>query len=305
MVKLHDLPEQELLYGHKACPGCAATIIARLILKVTGERTFLAYPASCLSTVTSIYPQMAFSVPSFTSPFAATGAVLSGMAAAVKAKKMQNVTVLGIAGDGGTADIGLQSLSGAVERGHKILYVCYDNEAYMNTGIQRSSLTPFGAATTTSPAVGCAGSIGEKKFKKNLFEIMMAHRIAYCATANPAYLPDFLNKVEKAKNTDGPSFLHVFAPCPTGWGFPSDQTLAIGRLAVETGLWFLAEYENGKARLTMMPRQFKPVQAYLGGQKRFKHLTEQEWAIIAAQRDREWAEMKDKWGRPSKNQVKG
>lgn len=295
MVTMRDLPEQELLYGHKACPGCAAGIIARMILKVTGERTFLAYPASCLSTVTSIYPQMAFSVPSFTSPFPATGAVLSGMAAAVKAKKMQDVTVLGIAGDGGTADIGLQALSGAVERGHKILYVCYDNEAYMNTGIQRSSLTPYGASTTTSPAVGCAGSIGERKFKKNLFEIMMAHRIPYCATASPSYLPDFLRKIEKAKNTDGPSFLHILAPCPTGWGFASDRTLEVGRLAVETGLWFLAEYENGKAKLNLVPREFKSVQAYLGGQKRFKHLTPQEWATIEEQRDREWADMKEKW----------
>jgi pyruvate ferredoxin oxidoreductase beta subunit len=238
---------------------------------------------------------MAFSVPSFTSPFPAAAAVLSGMAAAVKAKKMQDVTVLGIAGDGGTADIGLQALSGAVERGHKFLYVCYDNEAYMNTGIQRSSLTPFGASTTTSPAVGCAGSIGEKKFKKNLFEIMMAHRIPYCATASPAYLADFLRKVEKAKNTNGPSFLHVLAPCPTGWGFASDQTLEIGRLAVQTGLWFLAEYENGKAKLNLVPREFKPVQDYLGRQKRFKHLTPREWATIEEHRGREWAEMKAKW----------
>jgi pyruvate ferredoxin oxidoreductase beta subunit len=253
VVTLRDLPERELLYGHKACPGCAAGIIARMILKVTGERTFLAYPASCLSTVTSIYPQMAFSVPSFTSPFPAAAAVLSGMAAAVKAKKMPDVTVLGIAGDGGTADIGLQALSGAVERGHKFLYVCYDNEAYMNTGIQRSSLTPFGASTTTSPGV------------------------------------------EKAKNTNGPSFLHVLAPCPTGWGFASDQTLEIGRLAVQTGLWFLAEYENGKAKLNVVPREFKPVQDYLGRQKRFKHLTPREWATIEEQRDREWAEMKAKW----------
>ena len=295
MVTTRDLPEKELLYGHKACPGCAAGIIARMILKVTGERTFLAYPASCLSTVTSIYPQMAFAVPSFTSPFPATAAVLSGMAAAVKARKMKDVTVLGIAGDGGTADIGLQALSGAVERGDRIFYVCYDNEAYMNTGVQRSSLTPFGASTTTSPAVGCEGSIGEKKFKKNLFEIMIAHRIPYCATASPAYLPDMLRKIEKAKNTNGPSFLHILAPCPTGWGFPSDQTLEIGRLAVETGMWFLAEYENGKAKLNLVPREFKPVEVYLRGQKRFRHLTPRHWAIIEEQRDREWAEMKQKW----------
>ena len=123
----------------------------------------------------------------------------------------------------------------------------------------------------------------------------MAHRIPYCATASPAYLADFLRKVEKAKNTDGPSFLHILAPCPTGWGFASDQTLEIGRLTVQTGLWFLAEYENGKAKLNVVPREFKPVQDYLGRQKRFKHLTPREWATIEEQRDREWAEMKAKW----------
>ncbi|HWQ61802.1 MAG TPA: thiamine pyrophosphate-dependent enzyme [Negativicutes bacterium] len=295
MVDARALPDQELLYGHRACPGCAATTVARLILKVTGERTFLAYPASCLSTVTSIYPQMAFSVPSFTAPFAATGAVLSGMAAAVKAKKLKDVTVLGLAGDGGTADIGLQALSGAVERGDRILYVCYDNEAYMNTGVQRSSLTPWGASTTTSPAGGHPEAIGEKKSKKNLFAIMIAHRIPYCATASAAYPADLLAKVEKAKNTDGPAFLHIHAPCPTGWGFASDLTAEVGRLAVETGLWFLAEYEHGRAKLTHQPKTFKPVGEYLGLQKRFAHLAPEHLAAIEARRDEEWAEMKRCW----------
>jgi pyruvate ferredoxin oxidoreductase beta subunit len=289
VVRVKDLPDRELLYGHKACPGCAAGTIARLILKVTGERTFLAYPASCLSTVTSIYPQMAFAVPSFTAPFPATGAVLSGMAAAVKAKRMKDVTVLGIAGDGGTADIGLQALSGAVERGERIFYVCYDNEAYMNTGVQRSSLTPAGAATTTSPA-------GKRGVKKNLFEILIAHRIPYCATASIAHTADFLAKAEKARNTDGPSFLHVLAPCPTGWGFPSDRTMEIGRLAVETGLWFLAEYEGGRVKMNAVPKNFKPVEEYLGLQKRFRHLGAAELKAIEGQRDREWAGMRQKWG---------
>lgn len=288
MVMARDLPDRELLYGHKACPGCAAGTVARLILKVTGERTFLAYPASCLSTVTSIYPQMAFAVPSFTAPFPATGAVLAGMAAAVKAKKLENVTVLGIAGDGGTADIGLQALSGAVERGDKIFYVCYDNEAYMNTGVQRSSLTPFGAATATSP-------MGKKGVKKNLFEILIAHRIPYCATASIAHTADFLSKVAKARNTDGPSFIHVLAPCPTGWGFASDQTMAVGRLAVETGLWYLAEYEHGRVKMNIVPKEFKPVEEYLSCQKRFRHLGPEDAALIAGWRDQEWADMRRKW----------
>lgn len=295
MINVKKLPEQELLYGHKACPGCGAGTIARLILKVTGERTFLAYPASCVSTVTSIYPQMSFSVPSFTAPFAATGAVLSGMAAAVKAKNLKDVTVLGIAGDGGTADIGLQALSGAVERGDNILYICYDNEAYMNTGVQRSSATPYGASTTTSPVGNNEDSFGEKKFKKNLFEIMIAHRIPYCATASVAYPTDFMNKVEKAKNTDGPSFIQVFAPCPTGWGFSSDLTMEIGRMAVESGLWYLAEYEDGKVTMNVVPKMIKPVKDYLMKQRRFKHLNDKHFAIIEQWRDREWAAMKSKW----------
>lgn len=295
MINIKDLPDEELLYGHKACPGCAAGIISRLTMKVTGPRTFLAYPASCVSTVTSIYPQMAFTVPSLTAPFAATAAVLSGMAAAVKAKNIKDVTVLGIAGDGGTADIGLQALSGAVERGDQILYVCYDNEAYMNTGVQRSSLTPYGASTTTSPVGNHEESFGERNLKKNLFEIMMAHRIPYCATASSSYPNDFLNKVEKAKNTKGPSFIQVMAPCPTGWGFPADQTIEVGRLAVETGLWYLAEYEHGKAKLNKVPQTFKPVKEYLMKQKRFKHLDEKQLAIIEEWRDQEWAVMRKKW----------
>ncbi|QNB46524.1 pyruvate synthase subunit beta [Thermanaerosceptrum fracticalcis] len=296
MVNVRNLPDQELFYGHKACQGCGAATAARLVLKITGERTFLAYPASCISTVSTIYLQMAFAVPSLTMAFPATGAVLSGMAAAVKAKKLENVTVLGIAGDGGTADIGLQALSGAVERGDKILYVCYDNEAYMNTGVQRSSLTPYGAWTTTTPIGENEDSFGKRKFKKNLFEIMMAHRIPYCATASVSYPVDFLNKIEKAKDTDGPSFIHVMAPCPTGWGFPSDRTIEIGRLAVETGLWYLAEYENNKVKMNLVPKTFKPVEEYLKKQKRFKHLTDEHIAIIEKHRDEEWATMGQRYG---------
>ena len=295
MVNVKNLPEQELFYGHKACPGCGAGTAARLILKVTGERTLLAYPACCISTVTSIYPQMAFGIPSFTMAFPGTGAVLSGIAAAVKAKNIKDVTVLGIAGDGGTADIGLQALSGAVERGDQFLYVCYDNEAYMNTGVQRSSLTPFGANTTTTPAGVGDAAVGKRGVKKSMFEIMMAHRIPYCATASVAYPQDFLNKVEKAKNTIGSSFLHVTAPCPTGWGFPSNETIEIGRLAVETGLWYLAEYEGGKITVNTVPKAFKPVKDYLMKQKRFKHLTAEAIQEIEQQRDAEWDEIRKRW----------
>ena len=295
MVSVKTLPEQELFYGHKACPGCGAGTAARLVLKVTGERTLLAYPACCISTVTSIYPQMAFGIPSFTMAFPGTGAVLSGIAAAVKARNIKDVTVLGIAGDGGTADIGLQALSGAVERGDRFVYVCYDNEAYMNTGVQRSSLTPFGATTTTTPSGIGEAAVGKRGGKKNMFEIMIAHRIPYCATASVAYPQDFLDKIEKAKNTNGPSFVHVMAPCPTGWGFPSDETIEIGKMAVETGLWYLAEYEDGKVNVNMVPKTFRPVKDYLVRQKRFKHLTVEAVESIEQQRDADWNEIKKRW----------
>ncbi len=171
MVKAKDLTDREYLYGHKACPGCGLGTIGRLALKILGERTIVALPASCMSTVTTIYPQMNYSVPSLTMAFAGTGALLTGMSAGLKARGITDVHVLGLAGDGGTADIGLQALSGAVERGDDFIYICYDNEAYMNTGVQRSSLTPIGAHTTNSPS-GTA-SYGEKKPKKNLSNVTL------------------------------------------------------------------------------------------------------------------------------------
>ncbi|NLW25389.1 MAG: pyruvate synthase subunit beta [Clostridia bacterium] len=285
-VNIRNLPDQELFYGHKACPGCGGAIVARLALKVLGERTCVVLPASCISSVTTIYPQMSFFVNSLTSSFPASAAVLSGMAAACKAQGLEDVTVMGLAGDGGTIDIGLQALSGAVERGDNFLYICYDNEAYMNTGIQRSGLTPYGAWTTTTPTNNNA--VGETKFKKNLFEIMMAHRIPYCATASVAYPNDLLNKIAKAKEIKGPKVLHVQAPCPTGWGHGSEKTVEIGKLAVQTGLWYLAEYENGKVTLNYKPKEFKPVKEYFTKQRRFCHLTEEDFRVIEEHRDNEW-----------------
>ncbi len=283
-----DLTDQEFLYGHKACPGCALGIVGRLTMKVLGEKTVVTLPASCMSTVTTQYPQMNYTVPSLTMSFPASGAFVSGMAAGFKAQGIEDVNVVAFAGDGGTADIGLQSLSGAVEQGQNFIYICYDNEAYMNTGIQRSGLTPLGSTTTTTPAGSC--SYGESRVKKNMFEIMMAHRIPYCATASTSYPNDLVKKVEKAKNTKGPSFIHVMAPCPTGWGFPSDRTVEIGRLAVECGMWSLMEYENGEVTVNKCAGEHpKPVAEYLKAQRRFRHLNEEQIAMISEHRDRELA----------------
>lgn len=282
-----NLPEKEYLYGHKACPGCALGIVGRLATKIFGKKTVVTLPASCMSTVTTIYPQMSYYVPSLTAPFPATGAILNGLAAGFEAQGIDDVVVTGFAGDGGTADIGLQALSGAVEQGRNFVYICYDNEAYMNTGIQRSGLTPIGSSTTTTPAGSC--SSGEAKPKKNMFEIMMAHRIPYAATASTSYPDDLANKLQKAKDIKGPAFLHVLAPCPTGWGFDAADTIAIGKLAVDCGLWSLMEYENGKVTVNKMAEKPKPVSEYLMKQRRFKHLTEEDLEGITQVRDRELA----------------
>lgn len=293
MINAKNLTDKEYLYGHKACPGCAMGIVGRLATKVLGEKTVIALPASCMSTVTTQYPQMNYSMPSMTMAFPGTGAVLSGMSAGLKALGVKDVNVLGLAGDGGTADIGIQALSGAVERGDDFIYICYDNEAYMNTGIQRSGMTPYGAATTTTPK-GSA-SIGEKHPKKNMFEIMIAHRIPYAATACASYPIDFMKKVEKAKNIKGPAYIHVIAPCPTGWGFSSDLSVEIGKMAVECGLWYLAEYENGKVKMNMVPKTLKSVKDYLKIQKRFKHLKDEDIKVIEEYREQEWELIRENW----------
>lgn len=287
MMLAKNLTEQEYLYGHKACPGCALGTIGRLVTKVLGERTVIALPASCMSTVTTQYPQINYTVPSLTMSFPATGALLSGMAAGFKAQGITDVNVVGIAGDGGTADIGLQALSGAVEQGQDFIYICYDNEAYMNTGIQRSSLTPLGATTTTTPAGSC--SSGEQQPKKNMFEIMIAHRIPYAATASIANPNDLVRKVQKARDIKGPAFLHIFAPCPTGWGFESDRSVEIARLALKCGLWYLAEYENDRVTLNQIVEQPEPLETYLSAQRRFRHLNAEQIAALTALRDKELA----------------
>jgi pyruvate ferredoxin oxidoreductase beta subunit len=280
-----DLTEKEYLYGHKACPGCSLGIVGRLTMKVLGEKTVVTLPASCMSTVTTQYPQMNYSTPSLTMAFPASGSLVSGMAAGFKARGITDVNVVTFSGDGGTADIGLQSLSGAVEQGENFIYICYDNEAYMNTGIQCSGLTPIGAATTTTPAGKY--SYGETKIKKNMFEIMVAHRIPYCATCSTSYVNDLVTKVEKAKNIKGPAFLHIMSPCPTGWGFPSSKTIEIGRMAVECGMWSLMEYENGKITVNKFADDPKPVDDYLMAQRRFRHLKPEEIRIITQHRDAE------------------
>jgi pyruvate ferredoxin oxidoreductase beta subunit len=246
-----------------------------------------------MSAVGFVYPQMAFGVNAIISSFPGTASMLSGVAAGARALGLKDYHTVGFAGDGGTADIGLQALSGAIDRNDKIIYICYDNEAYMNTGVQKSSLTPYGALTTTTPAGKNAK--GTLTHKKSMFEIAAAHDIPYAATASIGAVSDLLKKVEKAKQVDGTSYIHIYAPCHVGWGFDSAKTVEISRKALSCGLWYLAEYENGEFTLNQNPKEFSPIEEYLNTQARFKHITEEELKIIKTARDKQWEKMRTKW----------
>ncbi|PWC13351.1 thiamine pyrophosphate-dependent enzyme [Brenneria corticis] len=288
-ISIKNLPPEEYFIGHKACAGCGGSLVVRLALKVFGPKTHVVIPAGCMSAVGFIYPQMAVGVNAMIAPFAATGAVLSGLAAALRAKGISDIPVVGFAGDGATADIGLQSLSGAFDRQERIIYICYDNEAYMNTGIQKSGATPWGARTTTSPTGFTPRRLN---VKKDLLQIAAAHHVPYAATASVGQPSDLLKKLEKAASVDGPAFLHVFAPCPTGWGCASDSTIALGKSVVDTGLWPLLEYQHGVLTINRNPNRFAPLESYFSAQGRFKSLTPEVLSELADARDERWRELR-------------
>jgi len=248
-----DALDRELMYsGHTACPGCGATIAMRFLLKALGDKTIVVMPASCWSVIAGPYPQCAVKVPLIHSAFETGGAVASGVRAALDLKGDKETTVVTWAGDGGTFDIGFQALSGAVERNEDFIYVCYDNEAYMNTGIQRSSSTPYGAWTTTTP-----GTDWKKLRKKNIVEALVAHRIPYAATANIAFPEDLVRKARKAKSIKGSRFIHIFASCPTGWRIPSEMSIKIARMAVQTNIFPLYEVEGGvRYTINYKPKEY-------------------------------------------------
>lgn len=280
-----DIAEKPDLFlsGHRACAGCAPTTVLRLIMKATRGPTIVTQATGCMEVVSSIYPYTSWAVPWLHTAFETAAANASGIEAALKAMKRkgqlkhEHVDVIAIAGDGGTYDIGFQALSGAVERGHDFLFVLYDNEAYMNTGIQRSGGTPKGAATTTSPA-GTAIP-GKLEYKKPIADIMVAHEIPYVATATPYYWRDLLEKVRKGLEVEGPAFLHVLAPCPRGWRSDQAKSIEYSKLAVETCVFPLWEAVNGQYQLSVQsklialaPQKKRPVTDYLQGQGRFRHL---------------------------------
>lgn len=276
---MKDLSEEELLApGHRACPGCGEALALRLALKAVGKDVIIVQATGCMEVVTTPYPETAWRVPWIHAAFENAAAVASGVEAALKVRSKKGIKPIAIAGDGGTADIGLQALSGAIERGHNFLYICTDNEAYMNTGIQRSGTTPYGAWTTTTP-VGVVKK-GKDRPKKDVPAIIAAHGAPYVATASVGYPMDYIEKVKKAMAVEGPTYVHVHCPCPPGWRFDADKTIEVARLAVLSCAWILYEVEDGVSKVTFKPLQRRPVADYLKLQGRFRHLTDDEIAGI-------------------------
>lgn len=292
-VSAKTLDKNEYFYGHKACAGCGGSLAVRNVLKVLGKNAVAVLPAGCMSAVGFNFPQLCFANNAIISTFAGTASMLTGIEAGFRRRGIKDFTAVGFAGDGGTADIGIQALSGAIDRNDNIIYICYDNEAYMNTGIQKSGLTPFGAKTTTTPAG--SNIHGNIRPKKNMFEIVSAHDIPYAATATVGYMNDFLNKVEKASKIQGTKYIHVIAPCPTGWGIPVSDTVDAAREIVDCGLWYLAEYENHEFKISRDPKTFTSVEEYLKKQARFKHLTDEDIKIITDSRDKKWEFIRKNW----------
>jgi len=263
--------------GHRACIGCGEALAVRHVCKALGKDVVIANATGCMEIVSSALPTTTWRVPWIHSLFENTAAVASGIESGLKVLrrkgKIENkkITVVAMGGDGATCDIGLQALSGALERGHNFIYVCFDNEAYMNTGIQRSSATPFGASTSTSPTG--KKSIGQVTWKKNMPAIAAAHGIPYVATACPSYPFDLFDKVKRAKEIEGPAYIHVYSVCPTGWRSAPELSVQLGRLAVETGIFPLYEIDHGRYKLSMEFSPLRPIIEYTKLQGRFRHLT--------------------------------
>ncbi|SHE55965.1 ketoisovalerate ferredoxin oxidoreductase, beta subunit [Desulfacinum infernum DSM 9756] len=282
-MELDVLDRDYMCSGHVGCPGCGAAIAMRFLLKALGEKTMMVIPACCWSIIAGPHPQSTLKVPVLHTAFETGGAVASGIRAALDAKGDTETTVVTWAGDGGTFDIGFQALSGAVERNEDFIYVCYDNEAYMNTGVQRSSSTPYGAWTTTTP-----GQEWKRLRKKNIVEALVAHRIPYAATASIAFPEDLVRKVKKAKGIKGSRFLHIYASCPTGWRIPSEMAIKIARMAVQTNIFPLYEVENGvRYTINYMPKGYL-VREYFKLQGRFKHLTDNDLEQIQEMVNEDW-----------------
>jgi pyruvate ferredoxin oxidoreductase alpha subunit len=269
--------------GNPFCPGCGGLICAKLAFSMLDKNTFVTANCGCLGVIPAAFPQTCLKVPSAFFSFSSAGAAASGVEVGLRRKKI-DMDIFLLGGDGGILDIGLQTLSGALERGHNITYLLYDNEAYMNTGVQRSGSTPYLARTKTTPS-------GKKIRKKDIMKIVEAHENVYTATVSPAYPQDFMRKVQKAREHKGPSFIHAIAPCPTGWEYDASLTIEIARLAVQTGLVVLYEQEHGKRTINRIPKKRKPIEEYLSKQRRFSHLTLEQIKEIQENVDKRFIEL--------------
>lgn len=267
MYKLNSTSRGLVAHGISTCAGCGLEVVIRKILDVLSKNTVIVIPPGCAALFSGYGNETTLKIPGLQGNLENTAAYAAGIRAGFEMQGRDDITVLAFAGDGATVDIGIQSLSGMFERGDKVLYVCYDNEAYMNTGIQGSGSTPLMASTTTTPA-------GKPAPRKNMIEIAAAHGIPYAASASVGYIEDLEKKTEKAKNANGPAYLHVHTPCPTGWQFDPALTIEVAKTAVQTGAWILMEIENGSTTLDRKLDKLKPVDAYLKLQGRFKHITD-------------------------------
>jgi pyruvate ferredoxin oxidoreductase beta subunit len=282
--------EEYMLPGNRACQGCGLSLAYRYALKALREDTILTIPASCLTVLHGLYPTTSVTIPCLNCTFASTAASAAGLVAGLAATGKTNTTVVAFAGDGGTYDIGIQALSGAAERGTDFIFVCYDNEGYMNTGTQRSSATPMGALTTTTPI------LTKEQNKKDMLKIMEAHDIAYIATTSPAYPLDLYDKFVKAKRIRGTRYMQIHVPCPPGWGYPPRDTVKLARLAIETGVFVLFEVENGKFRFTGRSKSLAekgnrlPLINYIERQDRFKKMSVEQLSRFQKFIDSKWNE---------------
>lgn len=292
------LENKKFVAGHRTCAGCGIPMVVRTVLAASSKPVVTAVATGCLEVTSTIYPFSSWNIPYIHNAFENAASTISGVETAYhvlkkKGKIKQDINFVAFGGDGGTSDIGLQALSGALERGHRFVYVMYDNEAYSNTGVQRSSATPFGASTTTAPA----GKVmqGKEEWRKDITAIAVAHHIPYVAQASIHNLIDLHNKAEKAFNADGPAFLNVLQPCNVGWNYPMQKTIEISKLAVDSKFWPLYEVENGVYKLSYNPPKKVPVSDFMGEQGRFKHLFKPENKkiidFIQERTDKEWEKL--------------
>ncbi len=305
-VSLKELSKKEEVFcsGHRLCAGCGAGTALRQIMLATEDPVVIVNATGCVSVSTACYPYSSWNTPWMHSAFENAAATMSGIEAAYKALRRQGkikkkIKFIALGGDGGTFDIGLQALSGALERGHSFLYICYNNEAYMNTGIQRSGATPLGASTTTSPAGSV--SYGKNVFRKDLTAIVAAHNIPYVGQTTPAHWRDMITKVKKALSYEGPTFLNVLASCHRGWRSEMSISIKLMKAAADTCYWPLYEVEKGEWRLTYNPRKKLPVTDWLKPQGRFKHLfskpeNKEVLGRLQASVDKEWARLQKRCG---------